>query len=333
MTSDVQIENMKHTYILVDNVPGNSNQARRISEICKLNGKEVYLDYNLLGSVTNKISLGLLRLKGSSRNDLSNLKPDTIISSGRRAAAIALEIKNRTPNTKIIQIMNPELHFHLFDLILLPRHDIKDHLLKHKNILWIDGAVSNPDIKKIESEAELLRKEYDISHSTPICSLIIGGSTGKKSITKDNIDEIMSLVSQYIEKTNSTLIVTTSRRTPHNIINHLEYYTNNQPYRIILYKYSPNSLFNPYWGMIGASSAIIATSDSISMCSEIASCHKSLFLYGTHSMLKPKHQRFMNSLIERGIAKDLRSGIRHYTPSQFNQTEIIRSAVNTILNK
>ena len=85
--------------------------------------------------------------------------------------------------------------------------------------------------------------------------------------------------------------------------------------------------------MIGASSAIIATSDSISMCSEIASCHKSLFLYGTHSMLKPKHQRFMNSLIERGIAKDLRSGIRHYTPSQFNQTEIIRSAVNTILNK
>lgn len=323
---------MKKTYILVDNVPGNSNQARRVSEICQLNGEEIHLNYTKLASLPNKLPIGMLRLKPDSRAEFSNLTADTIISSGRRAAAIALEIKKHSPFTKIIQVMNPELPFNLFDLVILPRHDMKARLLQHKNILWIDGAISNPDIKKIESESILLRKEYSINESTSICSLIIGGATGKKSITIDNIDEIMSFVLEYMDKTNSTLVITTSRRTDKNIVTHIENYTHNQKHRIILYKYSPNHSFNPYWGMIGASSVIVATSDSISMCSEIASCNKQIFLYGTDNMLKPKHKKFMQSLIERGIAKNLKSGITTYKPYKFNQIEVIKSAVNSILN-
>lgn len=323
---------MKKTYILIDNVPGNSNQARRLSEICQLNGKEIRLNYTKLSSLPNKLPIGMSRLKPDSRAELSSLTPDIIISSGRRAGAIALEIKKHSPLTKIIQIMNPELPLNLFDLVILPRHDMKDRLLQHKNILWIDGAVSNPDVKKIESESILLRKEYSINDSTPICSLIIGGATGKKSITIDNIDEIMSFVLEYMDKTSSTLVITTSRRTDENIVNHIESYTNNKKHRMILYKYSPDDSFNPYWGMIGASSVIVATSDSISMCSEIASCNKQIFLYGTDNMLKAKHKKFMHSLIERGIAKDLKLGITEYKPYEFNQIEVIRSAVNSILN-
>jgi len=323
----------KKIWILTDHRVGNANQARCLASLMGWDGQEHFLEYSLLSSAPNRLPLGLHRLTAEARKKiLASPSPDVIISSGRRTAAIAVEIKKISPRVKIVQIMHPELSLEHFDAIILPEHDKKPSLAGQKNVIWTAGAISCVKQAMLNAQAKKLRSHYEIKPETEICSMIIGGATRGRSITLHNIDEMMMIALRYAQAHKGLLIISTSRRTTPEVVKHLmAYVEKTSNVRIILYTYKHQSEYNPYWGMIASASKVIVTADSISMCSEIANCGKQLFVYGRKNMLTPKHQRFMQSLLNSGLAKDLVFGMRNYKPNAMDQSEKLTDAVAKLL--
>lgn len=319
-------------WILTDNIAGNANQARYLDKIMDWKGEEIHLDYSFLSSFPNIIPFGLHRLTDECRKTiLTKTPPNIIISSGRRAASIAAAIKNLRPSIKIVQILHPELPLSQFNAIILPQHDKKSNLMNKRNIVWIAGAISYVDQEKLLEEEKKLRDYYDINQELEIYSLMIGGSTRGKSITKDNIDEIMQVIMRYAQPEKVVLIISTSRRTPASIIKQLHGYVNNSRVRIIIYTYNSLDQYNPYWGMIATASRVIITADSISMCSEAVSYGKQVFLYGRKNMLTAKHEKFMQSLIQNDLARNLVFGMRSYKAKTVDQSKKIVQEVTKLV--
>jgi mitochondrial fission protein ELM1 len=320
-------------WVLTDKMAGNANQARSLAKLMDWKSTEHSLTYSILSNSPNFIPFGLCRLSQKSRKELLNCPaPQIIISSGRRTAAIALAIKAIYPMVKIVQIMNPELPFKNFQAIILPHHDKNSSLQKHKHIVWTDGAVSYVDRKILAKEEATLRKHYKLEKKKNICSLIIGGSTGRYSINKTNIDEIMGFAVKFAQNNDAVLMISTSRRTDPNIVKYLRSIISKiDKVKIILYSYDPKSDYNPYWGMIAASERIITTADSISMPSEILSCGKMLYLYGRSNMASKKHMLHMKYLIDNGLAKNLAFGMPFFTPKTDDKYKKLVNSLNKLL--
>jgi uncharacterized protein len=98
-----------------------------------------------------------------------------------------------------------------------------------------------------------------------------------------------------------SLLVTTSRRTPLEVIAILRSKLQNPKY----FYDARSEGANPYSGLLACSDIIITSGDSISMCSESCSTGKPVYIYSPISLTPPKYLYFQRRLIESGYAKML----------------------------
>ena len=96
----------------------------------------------------------------------------------------------------------------------------------------------------------------------------------------------------------ASLLVTTSRRTPADIVAYLK---KELPEPKFFYQFGDKTE-NPYFGLLSMADTLVVTGDSMSMCSECAGTNIPVIIFAPKEMVGAKHARFHQALFQQGYA-------------------------------
>lgn len=287
---------MKKVWVLADDRAGNVNQLLGIAETLNLPFERKDISYTKWVRLPNFLrDKTLIGITQESQKKLTEPFPDIVLSAGRRSFPVARWIQKQSHgHTKIVQLMNPGIKgFRQTDLIVLPTHD--NYTGTAKNVLIVTGTPHRINQQRLDSEKIYWEEKFkDFPH--PRLSLIVGGATKNKPFTHNQAQQLVSAVKNLKP---ASILVTTSRRTPVEIISFLKKELQ-----------SPHTFFytfgckdeNPYFGLIACADMIIVTGDSMSMCSECCATQVPVFIFAPDEMMSEKHKRFHQSLYTEGYA-------------------------------
>ena len=290
---------LKNAWLVIDEKPGNANQAIAIAKAMGINYEIKYLKYTFWSFLPNWLKLNsLLGVDLAKSSSLDGPYPNLIISSGRKTAAVSSYLKKMNPASFVVHLMNPDMDFKNFDLICLPFHDQSPKYSKFKNVIYTIGAPCYLDLDKMKASADAMPEL-----KAPFISLMIGGKTKNGDYTLDELQGLVRKANDLADSIKATLLVTTSRRTHKNIAADLE-----KEITVPNYFYDWHTMQttdNPYPAFLHLSDYFITTGDSISICSEILATGKPLYVYRKDNLLYHKHKKFLDYLENAGYIRYL----------------------------
>ena len=333
----MQIEDKKiqnEIWILADKRPGTAAQAIGLAEEMGLPYKIIDLDYSLFASLPNIfLSSSLIRLTEGSRREVveSGHFPKIVISAGRRSAPIALYLKEASKNqTKIVQIMNPNLDFKKFDFVILPQHDgLKEE--NFSNLITTIGALSRVDDERLVSEAKKFPELQKITKRK--ITLLLGGSSNKTEFTAKSAEKLTKIISNIAKKMDATLLVLNSRRSSPEVNQAVKSSLEGQnglDYQF--FDWNEMKGENPYFAVLNCSDFFVITGDSVSMISECCSTGKPVYIFDEEEISSPKHRRFHEELVVKNYAKKLSpEPLEDFSPEKLAETKRVANLIKSSL--
>jgi mitochondrial fission protein ELM1 len=301
-------------WVIADNRPGTFNQAISLAKSISMPYRIIEIEYNFLAKIPNFLNFfNLWCLSKKTRNSLNSIGyyPRVIISAGRRGANIALAIKRNSNNeSKIVQIMNPQLPFRLFDNVLLPQHDPYNsyrRLLKQGGrgvLIKINGALNSIDPKMLQVELAkfslIIEEKLQDSYGCKI-AVLVGGNYKNKPFPVVAIKELLQDIN-FLKKENDKVLIVNSRRTSDKINQFIkDHIAENNNYCFFnFHDYVAN---NPYLAILALADIIVVTGDSVSMVSDALATGKELYIFNHKDIASAKHRQFHSNLFDLGLAR------------------------------
>ncbi len=315
-------------WILADNRPGTFSQSIGLAEELGMEYKIITLSYSIFSYLPNFfLSNSLLRIPTILRNKITSMGylPKLIISAGRRSAPIALNLKSQSQNqSKVIQIMNPNLDFSKFDFVILPKHDEADEA-KFPNLITTIGALTRIDEKRLHEEEEKFPELKKITKTK--IALLVGGNGKKTEFCKSDGANLAKIASQVTKNMDATLLILTSRRTSSDLKKSL---AANLDCDFQLFDWDLINTANPYLAIVGVADYFIVTGDSVSMISECASTGKPLYVFDQKNISSAKHRKFHQNLFTGNYAKKLENDLKileNFSPKKLQETKRVASII------
>ena len=292
--------------MLLDDRRGSVGQAKGIAEALgnRIDIVEKNIVYNSFAVLPNwvkgRTTLGLNKSKS---DNLSAPYPDFVLSTSRRTVSVARNIrKNSGYKTKIIQLMYPSEGVGICDMemVVVPAHDSAKKQ-QIKNAFVITGAPTRIFKDKIPQIRADWEKTFE-HLPKPWISVIVGGAIKGKPWPLENAKALAAKLKEIQQKTKGSILITSSRRTGAEaekiIMQSLE--------GVPTYTYMwGEKKENPIMGFYTCADIIVATADSVSMCSEACGTGACVLLFKGENWLTKKHLRFADSLIKAGFAQDI----------------------------
>ena len=281
-------------WVLADDRAGNVNQLLGVAEALHQPFERKEIRYNRWVKLPNWLrGRTFIGLDSSYKQDLVSDFPDVVLSAGRRSFPIARAIKRLSKGkTKIVQLMNPLNGQKDADLIVFPLHD--NYTGHASNVLQVLGTPHRITSEKLAQE-KLHWKNVMKQYPPKRLSLIVGGATKNKPFT---LEMARSLIQGVKDLKPASVLVTTSRRTPEDIVAVLQ---KELPRPCFFYRFGDKTE-NPYFGLLSWADEIIVTGDSMSMCTECCATGVPVFIFAPEGMVSEKHQRFHKNLYAQGVA-------------------------------
>jgi len=319
-------------WILADNRIGTFSQAIGLAQEMKIRYKIISLDYTLFAKLPNFLLKNtLLAYTKKTVQQINNFGyfPSYVISSGRRSSILATYIKKISKNnTKIIQIMNPNLNFNLFDHVIIPHHDSIDSR-KYTNVLTSIGSLTRINQQIIDKEKIKFKFLFEKIEKNKI-AVMIGGQSKSNKYDQDSIKEFSKIISDIALKNNSILLIISSRRTSKKTLKIIKSNLNCN-YKIFDWNSVKNN--NPYLAIIGHANSFIITGDSVSMISECCSTGKNVFIFDKRKISTKKHQKFHEFLFRNNYAIKLKNGNIKLKDFKLKKLQESKRIASLIINK
>ncbi len=309
-------------WVLVDNRIGSNTQSLGVANSFGMDYETKEIKYKKSAKLPNFIKgASLIGIDEESKKNITAPYPDIVIAAGRNLAAVARYIKKKSPKTRLIQLMYPGCYgLSDFDLVAVPKHDTI--YINRKNILKIDTSPHTITSDKLTNAKEKWADKIS-SFPTPITTVFIGGSTKNKEFTVTMAENLGNILNTISKKHNGTIFITTSRRTSPKCEEALK---NAIPDPRFFYSWSDGG-DSPYFAFMAGANNIIVTGDSVSMASEATSMGVPVYIYNPDDFMKGKHEKFINSLYNEGIAMPLpNDGNVEFKDCYENEKSIINSA-------
>lgn len=305
------------TWVLTDHLAGSNAQALGVAEKLGFPFEIKMLHYPPIARLPNAILRnGPLSWLGFQGEIIT--WPDVIISAGRRAARVARAIKKRHPATFICQIQRPDFAWENFDLVAMLAHDnpparaniLTIPLAPHRLTRTVQGAgVRIQDSGKKNPAESLDHRDSDHRSSLtpeswiltpPFITVLVGGTSRHAEFSAEDFTALAAQVNHMAAQGEGRILATTSRRTGQA---GEEILAARLPAPHRLYRWSQGG-DNPYFAYLAQADYVVATADSVSMCSEALATGKPLYIFGMDAAHVPKMQRFFTVLRENNWARD-----------------------------
>jgi uncharacterized protein len=316
-------------WILSDDRPGTVSQSIGLAQELGFEYKIIKLDYSFFSALPNFfLQNSLLRISAKLRKNFKNLDhlPSIVISAGRRSAPIALYLKKISKNqTKIVQIMRPNLSFNKFDFVILPQHDKVDEA-QFSNVITSIGSLTKTDKNLIAREQQKFLPWFDKITKTKI-AILVGGSSEKTKFEKKSAEKLAEISSKIANKMDATLLVLNSRRTSIELTNSIK---SRLKCDFKFFDWAEVKNENPYLAILGFADFFIITGDSVSMISECCSTGKPVFIFDDGEISSVKHRNFHQNLFAENYAKKLLKNsdfLENFSPKKLQETKRVAALI------
>ncbi|MET1026928.1 MAG: ELM1/GtrOC1 family putative glycosyltransferase [Dongiaceae bacterium] len=220
-----------------------------------------------------KVSASLHHVDPEHSDGLEPPWPDLVITIGRRMSMVALWIREQSEGrTKIALLGLPKRFVDRFDLAIASEQYRQPN---RANLMRIKYPLQRIDEVAIDLEAGLWRDKF--AHlPRPLTAVMVGGLTNAVRFDAATAVKLAKDLGDLVRRQGGSLVVTTSRRTPADVVAVLE---RDLPPGSVLYRWTPDDAPNPYRALLGLADRFVVTSDSISMLTEIARLGRPLAIY------------------------------------------------------
>lgn len=306
--------------VLTDKCTGNNAQSLALAETLGIKYNIWEVKYNFLAHIPNFllykiVQQNILHINKEILKDIKVTAPQVVICSGRRLALVAYYIKKILPHITTIQILNPEIDFKHFDLVVLPTHDT--YKTKYNNVINTIGAINN-----------ISQKLNNITHSTNelnfknFIGVLVGGNSRLCKFSLNDCKNIKNIIDDLCIRHNLPAVVVFSRRTPIYLK------------QILSSKYIVYNTFNDYLHVLLEADFIICTGDSISICSEVASSNACGYVFIPQGLNSKKHKSFIQQLVDLKVIRILNgnSKLEKYKHSKLNEVTKVADHVKALIN-
>jgi len=223
---------------------------------------------------------------------LLKLKPDFIISCGSSTARLnyLLSKENRA---KSVVIMRPgQFSTGKFDLVIMPRHDHPPH---RPNIAVTEGALNLIDEDYLKEQAMKLKEGLRGKGQGLSLGLLIGGDSKKFRLKTETVAEVIRQIKKAAEDSGADILISTSRRTPPEIEDLIKNEFKDHSACKLLIIANEKNIPEAVGGILGLSSVIVISPESISMVSEAASSGRRTVVFKEKGLSR-KHTVFLEYL-------------------------------------
>jgi hypothetical protein len=305
-----EISNPPLVWALHDGKPGMASQALGLAEALECPVVEKRLAIRApWRNLPPHLWLRPFAALGADGDALEPPWPDILIGCGRNSVAPAQAVKRASGGATFwAQIQDPHFARGDIDLMVVPFHDGAEGA----NVIRTRGAVHRITPRKLAAAADcfagLLRPL-----PRPLVAVLLGGSNHAYRITPARAENFAGQLA-YLARRGYGLAITPSRRTDEALIAALRA-------RLA----GPGTFIwdgrgdNPYFGMLGAADAIVATADSVSMVSEAAATGKPVHIVDLDGG-SAKFDRFHAAMRQAGATRPFTGAIEQWRYEPLDDT-------------
>lgn len=237
--------------------------------------------------------------------------PDVWVAAGRATLPLSIRAKRWSGGkTYVVQIQDPRVPAHMFDLVIPPKHD----RLTGDNVLPITGSPHRVTPKKLEAEYEAFKEVID-PLPRPRVAVLVGGKSKAFDLSSERAAQIAHSIQIPLEQDGGSLLMTFSRRTP-------------EPARALMaarLRHLPGMVWNgegpnPYFAFLAAADYILVTEDSTNMATEAASTGKPVFVLKLDGS-SLKFRLFHEELESMGAARPYGGAFHGWTYTPVDETD------------
>ncbi|WP_198935123.1 mitochondrial fission ELM1 family protein [Pararhizobium arenae] len=185
--------------------------------------------------------------------------PDICLATGRRAIAYLRKLKTLSPETFCVIFKDPRIRGHGGDLLIVQRHDKP----RGENVIAVTTAPNRLSPQRL-AEARAAVEASKASLPRPRITVLAGGDSRHHRFTEADIKRFVTGLERKIES-GSSLMITTSRRTPLALAEALQTLSTHKQVRLW-----DGRGQNPLLGYLALADEIIVTGDSTNMVGEAA---------------------------------------------------------------
>lgn len=305
-----------HTWTLTDGHAGNVRQATALARALGLPTRDWVLQARApWKQLAPRLLPGSEHAFGPGFNAALAQPPALAIGCGRQAALATRLL--RTGGARAIQILDPRISTLHWDLVIAPSHD----RLRGRNVLTLLGSLNPVD------EAWLADARHRFSHlgrlPGPRTALLVGGPSAHLRLGVPDIDTILATLDAAVRNEGGTVMATTSRRTPAELVARLRRHYADGPH--LLWCEERDGV-NPYPGLLAWAERIVCTADSVNMLSEACATDAPVFVHAPQRA-SGRLQRFLGALSERGRIHALGDGLAPFPATPLRETARIAEQV------
>ena len=199
--------------------------------------------------------------------------PDLILTCGRRPANVALWIREQSAGkSRIVLVGKPSSMPGDYDLIV---YSAENQFPPLPNLQAITLPLMRVDEAAVAQAADLWEPRFR-KLPRPLIAFLVGGPTGPFIFNPPATRRLLDYINQVIAETGGTPYITTSRRTPPDVVAALQA---GLPAGARLFVWSAEDAENPYRGLLGLADGFVVTGDSISMLVEVIRLGKPLAIF------------------------------------------------------
>ncbi len=247
-------------------------------------------------------------LTAKTYSGLSHLQTaDFILSTGSSVAAVNL-LLGRILGAKTVTCRRPSpIGTRYFDLAILPM--ISWHNAVGKSNICKTIGVPNPISPEIlNAERKRLENELKLPDCQRI-GILLGGTDQHETITIADATQLSEICETVAKEMNVQILVTTSRRTPPDVIASLSptlQHTDWCP--LFITPDTPSEIADPYQAILALSDLLIVTADSFSMVCEASSSGRPVIvlMLSEENARLPKRHEVYQYMEERAIVHQCR---------------------------
>lgn len=237
--------------------------------------------------------------------------PDVWVAAGRATLPLSIRAKRWSGGkTHVVQIQDPRVPAHMFDLVIPPKHD----RLTGDNVLPITGSPHRVTPGKLEAEYAAFADVID-PLPRPRVAVLVGGKSKAFDLSSERAAQIAHSIQIPLEQDGGSLLMTFSRRTP-------------DPARALMaarLRHLPGMVWNgegpnPYFAFLAAADYILVTEDSTNMATEAASTGKPVFVLKLDGS-SLKFRLFHQELESMGAARPYGGAFHGWTYEPVDETD------------
>ena len=228
---------------------------------------------------------------------LMRFKPDIIVSAGGLTSVVNYLLAKENQAKSVVLMRPANLSLKKFNLAIIPRHD---QPAQRSNVVVTEGALNLIDADYLSQKTKSLENSGLLKGPllNPCIGILIGGNSKGFSLEPGLILDLAKEIKKSAEELNADILISTSRRTSFAVEEVIKNEFTGYLRCKLLVIASQNNNPDIVGAILGLSSLIVSSPESISMISEAVCAEKYVVVFNSGN-LSAKHRRFLKNYVDK----------------------------------